>query len=143
MLLKELRSKSGDYNLFDFIDYFNDIPNTKPYYTEFILKYGNKTLVMSNGKILTVLEGESRKNMSIQDILDLYSKNADSAAWIQLIFLSVPSAMRNFRLTVCASNGDLLICESMMTSFFINTLPGVHFSQTKTGGVLRNPLAVR
>ena len=42
------------------------------------LKYGNKTLVMSNGKILTVLEGESRKNMSIQDILDLYSSNSDS-----------------------------------------------------------------
>lgn len=45
MLLKELRSKSGDYNLFDFIDYFNDIPDTKPYYTEFILKYGNKPLI--------------------------------------------------------------------------------------------------
>lgn len=45
MLLKELRSKSGDYNLFDFIDYFNSIPDTKPYYTEFILKYGNKPLI--------------------------------------------------------------------------------------------------
>lgn len=42
------------------------------------LTYGNKTLVMSNGKILTILEGESRKNMSIQDILDLYSHNNDS-----------------------------------------------------------------
>lgn len=45
MLLKELRSKTGDYNLFDFIDYFNGIPDTKPYYTEFILKYGNKPLI--------------------------------------------------------------------------------------------------
>jgi len=33
---------------------------------------------MSNGKIIKILEGESRKNMSIQDILDLYSQNADS-----------------------------------------------------------------
>ena len=38
MLLKELKSKSDDKNLFDFIDYFNDIPDTKAYYNEFILK---------------------------------------------------------------------------------------------------------
>lgn len=47
MLLKELKSKSGDNNLFDFIDYFNEISDTKPYYTEFILKYGNKQLIQA------------------------------------------------------------------------------------------------
>ncbi len=43
-------------------------------------KNGPGTIVeaMSNGKIIKILEGESRKNMSIQDILDLYSQNADS-----------------------------------------------------------------
>lgn len=47
MLLKELKSKSGDKNLFDFIDYFNEIPDTMPYYNEFILKYGNKQLIQA------------------------------------------------------------------------------------------------
>lgn len=37
------------------------------------LQYGNKTLVMNEGKILTVLEGEKRKAMSVQDVMALYS----------------------------------------------------------------------
>ena len=56
MLLKELKSKSGDNNLFDFIDYFNEIPDTKPYYNEFILKYGNKQLIQAIEE-LNVIDG--------------------------------------------------------------------------------------
>lgn len=56
MLLKELKSKSGDDNLFDFIDYFNEIPDTKPYYNEFILKYGNKQLIQAISE-LNVIDG--------------------------------------------------------------------------------------
>lgn len=37
------------------------------------LHYGNKTLVMCRGKILKILEGVERKNMSINDIMALYS----------------------------------------------------------------------
>lgn len=37
------------------------------------LEYGNKTLVMCHGEILTILEGEERKNMTIGDIMKLYS----------------------------------------------------------------------
>lgn len=54
MLLKELKSKSGDKNLFDFIDYFNEIPDTKPYYNEFILKYGNKQLIQAIAELNSV-----------------------------------------------------------------------------------------
>lgn len=54
MLLKELKSKSDDKNLFDFIDYFNDIPDTKPYYNEFILKYGNRELVQAISELDSV-----------------------------------------------------------------------------------------
>lgn len=54
MLLKELTSKSGDNNLFDFIDYFNEIPDTKPYYNEFILKYGNKQLIQAIAELNSV-----------------------------------------------------------------------------------------
>lgn len=54
MLLKELKSKSGDENLFDFIDYFNEIPDTKPYYNEFILKYGNKQLIQAIAELNSV-----------------------------------------------------------------------------------------
>lgn len=56
MLLKELKSRSGDSNLFDFIDYFNEIPDTKPYYNEFILKYGNKQLIQAISE-LNVIDG--------------------------------------------------------------------------------------
>lgn len=56
MLLKELKSKSGDENLFDFIDFFNEIPDTKPYYNEFILKYGNKQLIQAIAE-LNVIDG--------------------------------------------------------------------------------------
>lgn len=45
MLLKELKNSTDGKNLFDFIDYFKGIVNTKPYYMEFILKYGNKQLL--------------------------------------------------------------------------------------------------
>ena len=54
MLLKELKSKTGDNNLFDFIDYFNEIPDTKPYYTEFILKYGNRQLIQAIAELNSV-----------------------------------------------------------------------------------------
>ena len=41
------------------------------------LKYGNKTLVMSQGKVILVLEGEERKNMTVEKLMKLYSDNAD------------------------------------------------------------------
>lgn len=56
MLLKELKSKTGDNNLFDFIDFFNVIPDTDPYYREFILKYGNKQLIQAISE-LNVIDG--------------------------------------------------------------------------------------
>jgi len=37
------------------------------------LEYGNKTLVMNKGSILTILSGEERKKMGVQDIMNLYS----------------------------------------------------------------------
>lgn len=39
------------------------------------LRYGNKTLIMNQGRCLCVLEGEKRKSMSIQDVMDYYSQN--------------------------------------------------------------------
>lgn len=40
------------------------------------LSTGNKTLVMSNGKIITVLEGEQRKNMTVEKLMKMYSDAA-------------------------------------------------------------------
>ena len=37
------------------------------------LHFGNKTIVMNNGSILKVLEGDMRKNMTVSDIMELYS----------------------------------------------------------------------
>lgn len=37
------------------------------------LDYGNKTIVINNGGILTILEGEERKSMTVSDVMKLYS----------------------------------------------------------------------
>ena len=42
------------------------------------LSYGNKTIVMNEGKIVFILEGEERKNMSVEKLIQLYtSKTAN------------------------------------------------------------------
>ena len=41
------------------------------------LSYGNKTIVMSQGKLLMTLEGEERKNMTIEKLMKLYSDTAE------------------------------------------------------------------
>lgn len=42
------------------------------------LETGNKTIVMSNGNIISVLEGEKRKDMTINQLMGLYSSAGDS-----------------------------------------------------------------
>lgn len=43
MKLKEL--KNDEYNLLDFISFFDEIPDTKPYFTELTYLYGNRILL--------------------------------------------------------------------------------------------------
>ena len=40
------------------------------------LHTGNKTLVMSSGRIITVLEGEQRRNMTVEKLMKMYSDAA-------------------------------------------------------------------
>lgn len=42
------------------------------------LEYGNKTLVMNQGRIIKILEGEERKNITIEDIMGLYSNSGEA-----------------------------------------------------------------
>lgn len=42
------------------------------------MEYGNKTLVMAEGNILKILEGEERKAMTVNDIMALYSSVGES-----------------------------------------------------------------
>lgn len=78
MLLKELKSKTDDRNLFDYIDYFNEMPDTNPYYNEFILKYGNKQLIQAIAELnsvdglgaigsIFILKSEDWKNSKLLD----------------------------------------------------------------------------
>lgn len=39
------------------------------------LKYGNKTLIMKDGKIIAIVEGETRKNMTVDELIHLYSSS--------------------------------------------------------------------
>ena len=50
MRLKEL--KNGEYNLFDFISFFDGIPDTKPYFTELTYLYGNRILLPAIEELL-------------------------------------------------------------------------------------------
>ena len=43
------------------------------------LEYGNKTLVMSQGKALMVLSGEERANMTVEKLMELYSSTAEDS----------------------------------------------------------------
>ena len=43
------------------------------------LAYGNKTLVMSQGKALMMLEGEERANMTVEKLMELYSSTAEDS----------------------------------------------------------------
>ena len=50
MKLKEL--KNDEYNLFDFISFFDGIPDTKPYFTELTYLYGNRVLLPAIEELL-------------------------------------------------------------------------------------------
>lgn len=50
------------------------------------LEYGNKTLVMSQGKVILVLEGEERQNMTVEKLMRLYSDTADDAMSDKMLF---------------------------------------------------------
>ena len=43
------------------------------------LEYGNKTLVMSQGKALMMLEGEERADMTVEKLMELYSSTAEDS----------------------------------------------------------------
>ena len=41
------------------------------------LNYGNKTMIMKDGIVIAIVEGEQRKSMSVDDLIDLYSKTSN------------------------------------------------------------------
>ena len=43
------------------------------------LAYGNRTIVLSQGRLAFALEGEQRKNMTVEGLMKLYSDNAGDA----------------------------------------------------------------
>ncbi|MGN1134084.1 MAG: ABC transporter ATP-binding protein [Oscillospiraceae bacterium] len=50
------------------------------------LEYGNKTLVMSQGKVLMVIEGEERKNMTVEKLMKMYSDNTHDVMTDKMLF---------------------------------------------------------
>ena len=41
------------------------------------LKYGNKTMIMKDGKIIALIEGEKREKMTVDELIHLYSTSAN------------------------------------------------------------------
>ena len=42
------------------------------------LKYGNKTMIMKDGKIIALIEGEKREKMTVDELIHLYSTSANA-----------------------------------------------------------------
>lgn len=47
------------------------------------LKYGNKTIIMNKGQIIQILQGEERKNMSVNELIKMYNKTLDDRALLR------------------------------------------------------------
>lgn len=85
MRLKEL--KNDKHNLFDFITFFDGIPDTKPYFIELICLYGNRTLLPAIkelfkteglGSIGLIFDLKSREWGDIENISNIIKENITS-----------------------------------------------------------------
>lgn len=52
------------------------------------LSYGNKTVVMSQGRVVLILEGEERAGMTVERLMQLYSANTQDAFSDKMILYS-------------------------------------------------------
>lgn len=50
------------------------------------LKYGNKTIVLSQGQMLMDIKGEERKSLTVEGLMKLYSKNASDSLSDKMVF---------------------------------------------------------
>lgn len=82
MRLKEL--KNEEYNLFDFISFFDEIPDTKPYFTELTYLYGNRVLLPAIeellkadglGSIGLIFDLKSQKWRDLENISNIIKEN--------------------------------------------------------------------
>ena len=48
------------------------------------LKYGNKTMIMKDGKIIALIEGEKREKMTVDELIHLYSTSANELSLIHI-----------------------------------------------------------
>ena len=82
MRLKEL--KNDEYNLFDFISFFNGLSDTNSYFTELVYLYGNRTLLpaieelfKSNGlsSVGMIFDLKSREWSDLENISNIIKEN--------------------------------------------------------------------
>jgi len=53
------------------------------------LELGNKTIMMNDGQIVLTLEGETRRSLSTQQLLDLFKANAKGSLETDRVLFSV------------------------------------------------------
>lgn len=89
MKLKEL--KNEEYNLLDFISFFDGIPDTKPYFTELIYLYGNRTLLPAIeelfkadglGSIGLIFDLKSQEWSDLENISNIIKENVTTETTI-------------------------------------------------------------
>lgn len=116
MKLKEL--KNDEHNLFDFISFFDGIPDTKPYFTELTYLYGNRTLLPAIeelfkadglGSIGLIFDLKSQEWGELENISNIIKENVTMETTIITNKSDTSTMNKNSNVSNNDSNKDYII----------------------------------
>ena len=116
MKLKDL--KNEEYNLFDFISFFDGIPDTKPYFTELIYLYGNRVLLPAIeelfktdglGPIGLIFDLKSEEWGELENISNIIKENVTTETTIITNKNDISTMSKNSDVTNNDNNKDYII----------------------------------
>lgn len=116
MRLKEL--KNDKYNLFDFISFFDGIPDTKPYFIELSYLYGNRSLLPAIeelfkadglGSIGLIFDLKSQEWVDLENISNIIKENITTETTIITNKNDTSSMNKNSDVSNNDNNKDYII----------------------------------
>lgn len=116
MRLKEL--KNDEHNLFDFISFFDGIPDTKPYFTELTYLYGNRVLLPAIeelfktdglGSIGLIFDLKSQEWGDLENISNIIKENVTTETTIITSKNDISIMSKNSDITNNDNNKDYII----------------------------------
>jgi len=116
MKLKEL--KNNEYNLLDFISFFDGISDTKPYFTELSYLYGNRTLLPAIeelfkadglGSIGLIFDLKRIEWMNLENISNIIKENVTTETTVITNKNDTSTVNKNSNVTNNDDNKDYII----------------------------------